>query len=105
VQLGDYDDDAKTKPKMASLFATMTLERLTLDDALESAAERSWIVSPADGGVPPLAGQQILELKYQHAMPAAFKDLVVRHALVPRAVSKYRLAVAALGLAGKSPHA
>ncbi len=35
VQLGDYDDESDAKPKMASLFKTMTVERVTLDDALE----------------------------------------------------------------------
>ena len=29
VQLGDYDDDSDVKPRMASLFKTMTLERVT----------------------------------------------------------------------------
>jgi len=35
VQMGDYDDDAGTKPKMASLFQTMTLDHIALQDALE----------------------------------------------------------------------
>ncbi|MCB1284726.1 MAG: DNA topoisomerase I, partial [Microthrixaceae bacterium] len=35
VQLGDHDDETGEKPKMASLFQTMTLERVSLDDALE----------------------------------------------------------------------
>jgi hypothetical protein len=72
--------------------------RLTLDAEVRTAAERSWCVAPVAGGVELLDGRQVLELKYRHAMPAAFKDLVVRYALVPRAASKYRLAVAALGL-------
>jgi DNA topoisomerase-1 len=34
VQLGEYDDTGKTKPKMASLFKSMDPETVTLDEAL-----------------------------------------------------------------------
>jgi hypothetical protein len=80
--------------------------RLTLDDAVVTDAEGAWRVTPSSNGVELLAGQQVLELKYRHAMPATFKDLVARHALVPRVISKYRFAVAALGLQpGSRDHA
>jgi DNA topoisomerase-1 len=50
VQLGDYDDDAGTKPKMASLFQSMALERITLDDALQLLSiPRDVGIDPADG--------------------------------------------------------
>ena len=51
VQLGDAETlpDGE-KPKMASLFETMTLETITLDDALTPHAARGWSAPhPADG--------------------------------------------------------
>ncbi|HVN50719.1 MAG TPA: type I DNA topoisomerase [Acidimicrobiales bacterium] len=51
VQLGEYDDDGESKPKMASLFQTMNVDRITLDEALELLSLPRMVgVDPSDGG-------------------------------------------------------
>jgi len=47
--------------------------------------------------VPALSDAAIVELKFTHEMPAIFKHLVEEFDLQTRAVSKYRLAMVALG--------
>ncbi len=72
--------------------------RLTLDRRVRGTLTDEWALAPVEGGLPLLAGQVIVELKFRSAMPAPFKDLVTGMRLVPRAVSKYRLCREAWGV-------
>ena len=45
--------------------------------------------------------RQIVEIKFRGEMPAMFQEMCRRFLLTPQAVSKYRMAAAALGLAPK----
>jgi hypothetical protein len=70
--------------------------RVTLDEDLR--------VAPVDGigfkaaaGLPTLDGRLVLELKYRFIMPAMLRRLVEDLRLDARAISKYRLGMAALG--------
>ncbi|HEX4999849.1 MAG TPA: polyphosphate polymerase domain-containing protein [Terriglobia bacterium] len=73
--------------------------RLTLDGSLAAAPIRSiaFLDSP---GIQILPGEAILELKFPVDTPALFEDLIARFDLRVRSMSKYRLAIRALGLAG-----
>jgi len=72
--------------------------RLTLDDHLTAAATAH--IGFAGGTTTPVApGQVILEFKYRGGIPAIFQALMTALSLTPQPVSKYRLAVAALGCA------
>jgi hypothetical protein len=71
--------------------------RLTVDDGL-CAMPASRLALMAKSGTPLCPGQMILELKYGQAMPVLFKQLVQQFRLEPQRLSKYRLAVAKLGL-------
>lgn len=85
--------------RVARLAATpYGIARLTLDSHI-----RAW---PTDRFVfqtgepqPVLGDRVILEMKYRVEMPAVFKALVEEFRLSPAPVSKYRLSMAALGLA------
>jgi len=56
VQLGDVDGDAKKKPKTASLFKSMSLETVTLDEALKL------LELPRTVGIDPGDGNEIVAL-------------------------------------------
>ena len=70
--------------------------RLTLDERVSAAPITVPTLAPADG-VPVLAGQLILELKFAHDLPMVFRRLVETFKLAPRPASKYRMGAAALG--------
>lgn len=72
--------------------------RLTIDQDIQ--AKRTHRVSFGEGqGVPLVRDQLIVELKYRHEMPSIFRRFVDVFELQPRACSKYKLAVPALGIA------
>ncbi len=73
--------------------------RLTLDRHLRCLPADGWRLGDAAAGLPLLAGEAILELKFAVALPGPFKRLVELLALTPSKVSKYRLGVQAWGLA------
>jgi len=73
--------------------------RMTLDRNLKATTQVMHPFDNRDDGTPLLEQSWILELKYRHALPALFKRLITELAPAPQRVSKYRLAVTALGLA------
>lgn len=71
--------------------------RLTLDVELQAAATDQ-IAFPCCGrGLRISENHAVLELKYRGAAPPVFQELIETFSLVPQAVSKYRMAIAALG--------
>jgi len=70
--------------------------RLTIDDEIVG-APASALTFTASTGVAVLTGEAIVELKFRHEMPALFKRFIEEFGLTPRTLSKYRLAMAALG--------
>ncbi len=79
--------------------------RMTLDRDLRACAITSQCYQQGynDGAAGKSLGGPawIMELKYRHALPALFKQLVTDFAPVPQRLSKYRLAITALGLASR----
>jgi hypothetical protein len=73
--------------------------RLTIDDQILAAPTGALTFQPVPA-TPVLPDRTVLELKFRVEMPAVFKHLVEEFALQPEAISKYRLAVPAIGLAG-----
>ncbi len=65
--------------------------RLTLDRRLSGVLTGEWGLGPVEKGLPLLAGQVILELKFRRALPAPFKEIVCDLRLSPTPVSKYGL--------------
>ena len=73
--------------------------RLTLDRNVRSQQSERWSVEEAANGVPMLPESVLLELKYRRNLPALFKVMMQDFSLTPSPLSKYRLAIQALGLA------
>lgn len=75
--------------------------RLTLDERI-TACPIEHIAFQDGASRPVLTDRVILELKFRVHMPLVFKELVEMFALNPSSLSKYRLSMAALGLASES---
>jgi VTC domain len=73
--------------------------RLTLDRNLYSRNAERWTVEEVIDGMAMLPDRVLLELKYRRNLPAVFKALMQDVGLTPSPVSKYRLAIHALGRA------
>ena len=70
--------------------------RLTIDDATSATAIDGASFTDAVG-IPFLDRQLIVEVKFRASLPAVFTRLIEEFRVVPRAASKYRLSMAALG--------
>lgn len=75
--------------------------RLTLDRHIQCALSDGLDMSVLRPGIPLLADEVVLELKFRSAMPVLFKELIARMSLSPACISKYRLGMDAWGLAAK----
>lgn len=77
--------------------------RLTVDRSIQSVPLDHVVKFTEDGTKVNLSTDQVIvELKFRVGMPALFKELVEKFALTPKRISKYRLAVVALGLVDAS---
>jgi VTC domain len=72
--------------------------RLTVDRCVQAVPLQQVGFEDLPGGVPLSDNQVIVEFKFRMALPALFKEVVERFTLTPKRISKYRLAVLALGL-------
>jgi hypothetical protein len=73
--------------------------RLTLDRDIHAVPQTEPVFT-AERGAAVSPNHQILELKYRRELPAIFQSLIDRFELTPLTVSKYRLALEALGAPG-----
>ena len=76
--------------------------RLTMDEDIRTLPASRLVFNGVNEGGLLSENHVILELKFRLEMPALFKELVEKFALNPQPVSKYRLAVVALGLVTES---
>ncbi len=73
-----------------------SFSRLTLDYEVLASRANGWDLAVESPTRPLFERHAVLELKFAHAMPLLFKELVAQHQLDAMAVSKYRAARAAL---------
>jgi hypothetical protein len=71
--------------------------RLTLDRRIRSQPADRWAVEEVADGRQILTEQVLLELKFRRHLPALFKGLMQDFSLTPGPLSKYRLAIQAMG--------
>jgi hypothetical protein len=74
--------------------------RLTLDKNVRCKDADRWTVETLDDGLALVTDQVLLELKFRKHLPAVFKVLMQDFGLTPGPLSKYRLAIQALGKGG-----
>jgi hypothetical protein len=72
--------------------------RLTLDSCIQAVPLNLVGFKDLSPGIGLSDDRIIVEFKFRVEMPVVFKDLVQQFAIVPNRISKYRLAVVALGL-------
>jgi hypothetical protein len=69
--------------------------RLTFDSEIKTQPNATTLFAP-DGGIPVIADQAIIEMKFCLETPAVMKHLVEEFGLSPAPISKYRLSLSAL---------
>jgi len=72
--------------------------RLTIDRCIQAVPLSLVQFNDTGSGITLSEDQVVVELKFRMSMPALFKEFVEKLALTPKRISKYRLAVVALGL-------
>jgi hypothetical protein len=74
--------------------------RLTLDHEVRARPAEHWRIEEVAEDAPKLTEHVLLELKFRRTLPALFKALMQDFGLTAGPISKYRLAIQALGRAG-----
>lgn len=76
--------------------------RLTVDQTIRAQPVQGLSFVESSAGQLVSDGYAIVELKYRSEMPVLFKELVEQFGLNPTKISKYRMAMVGLGMAGAS---
>ena len=72
--------------------------RLTIDRCIQAVPLNQVGFKDEQPGIVLSENHAIVEFKFRMGMPVVFKELVEKFAITPGRISKYRLAVVALGL-------